>query len=72
MSVMAGLSDRVENVEMTEEKVEVLNSIRQSFIDVLEDVDDSLPDSREKSVVVTKLEEAWLWVRQCVEQNDVP
>lgn len=71
MSVMA-ITDRVDDVSVSEEKVEVLNSVRQAFIDVLEEVDDSLPESREKSLVVTKIEEAWLWVRQCVEQNDIP
>ena len=66
------VTDRVEQVEMTEEKIEVLNSVREAFLTVLEEVDDSLPESREKSQVLTKIEEAWLWVRQCVEQNDVP
>lgn len=69
---MAVSSDRVADLELTEEKYEVLNSVREAFTNVLDEVDDSLPESREKSLVVTNVEQAWLWVRQCVEQNDIP
>jgi hypothetical protein len=66
-------AQRVAEVEvLDEDKQQVLEAVREQFERLLSEVDDLLPESREKSLVVTNVEQAYLWARQCVEQNDVP
>ena len=67
------ISNRVAPVENLDDEVkEILDGLREKFADLLEAIDDNIPDSREKSLVVTNIEQAFLWLRQCVEQNDIP
>jgi hypothetical protein len=66
------IADRVNDVALDEDKQQVLEGVREKFAELLSEVDDLLPESREKSLVVTNVEQAYLWARQCVEQNDVP
>lgn len=72
MGTVMAIIDRVASVELTEDAVEVLNSVREAFENLLNEVEDSLPDSREKSLVVTNIEQAFLWAQQTVKVNDVP
>ena len=74
MSTMpVAISERVAPVpELDDEVKEIVDGLREKFADLLEAIDDNIPDSREKSLVVTNIEQAFLWLRQCVEQNDIP
>lgn len=69
---MASIVERVSDVDLDDDKRQVLEGVREEFQALLSEVDDLLPESREKSLVVTNIEQAFLWARQCVEQNDVP
>lgn len=53
----------------TEKSMQVITKFRQNISNFYESVINDLPDSREKSVFVTKLEEASMWGIKSVVHN---
>ena len=45
-------------------------SLRESFSDLMEHIKAVCPDSREKSVAITNLEQAGMWAIKAVVSND--
>lgn len=56
----------------TEETRQHHQFIRNSFIDFTDDLLNVLPDGREKSLVLTALEEASMWANAAVARNLAP
>lgn len=46
--------------------------IRETLYDVALVIDDLCPDGREKSLAITKLEEAMFWANAAIARNPVP
>lgn len=46
--------------------------VRESFVDFADDLDQLLPDGREKSLVMTALEEASMWANAAIARNLAP
>lgn len=72
MPLESALRERLDEVPLDDEKQNVLDAVRAKFVDLLDEVEDLLPDSREKSLVVTNVEQAFLWAEQTVRRNDIP
>lgn len=53
----------------SKEKVYIHETIRNECYDLAQTLND-LPDSREKSLALTKLEECMMWANACVARND--
>lgn len=52
-----------------EEKVTKHEFVRNTLFEVAEDFSELLPDSREKSLALTKLEEAMFWANASIARN---
>lgn len=68
--------DRIENDftyhPPTPEKGELHEEVRTTFKSVAHYMDELLPNSREKALVLTKLEEALLWANAAIARNELP
>lgn len=53
----------------TQEKRDEHTSVRQQCYRLAEALNESLPDGREKSVVLTKLEEVMFWANAAIARN---
>ena len=54
----------------TEEKKAEHGSVRAAFWDLARSLNDKLPEGREKSIVITKLEEAMFWANAAIARED--
>jgi hypothetical protein len=50
----------------TEEKRDAHTSVRQACRRLADELNDGLPDGREKSIVITKLEEVMFWANAAI------
>lgn len=55
------MNDRAKFLETTEEQKERIQHIRESFSNIYKDIETLCKNSRETSLVFTKLEEAQFW-----------
>ncbi|WP_163538322.1 hypothetical protein [Gracilibacillus sp. YIM 98692] len=53
----------------SEEKVKVYNGLREHFKHMAQIIDRRCPDSREKSLALTKLEESMMWANASIARN---
>jgi hypothetical protein len=54
----------------TKEKADAHGSIRARIGDVAHALNDELPEGREKSLAITKLEEAMFWANAAIARNN--
>ena len=54
----------VENI--SESSMENICKVERSFVDTAETICSFLPDSREKSLFITKFQEAKFWAVECI------
>lgn len=54
------------SVEVTTDQQKRIEEVRKSFYDVLLTINDNVLDSREKSLAITKIEEACMWAVKAV------
>jgi hypothetical protein len=64
--------DRFETHQMDTGQVQLSTVLRRNFIDFATVIDDSLPESREKEVVITHLEKALMFTTACIARNGIP
>lgn len=57
----------VENI--SESSMENICKVERSFVDTAETICSFLPDSREKSLFITKFQEAKFWAVECIAKN---
>lgn len=57
----------VENI--SESSMENICKVELSFVDAAETICSFLPDSREKSLFLTKFQEAKFWAVECIVKN---
>ena len=50
---------------LNDKQVRLINDLEDAFVDFAGDIN-NLPDSREKSLAITKLQEAKFWTIECV------
>lgn len=50
----------------TAQRKELHERIRTAFLEIAAEIDEKVPDGREKSIVMTKLEEAMFWSNAAV------
>jgi|10_taG_2_1085330.scaffolds.fasta_scaffold00071_6 hypothetical protein len=50
------------------DKVDVINPIHEAMVELGDKVDE-LPPGREKALVLTKLEEAMMWIRMAIARS---
>ncbi len=53
----------------TSEVAALFDEVTRRMIELGEWLDTNLPDSREKSLVITKLEETSFWTKACIARN---
>ena len=62
---------RAEHLDVTPELQDKINFVRQIFSDLYDDIEDVMVNSREKSLVLTKLEEAQMWAIKGISREEV-
>ena len=60
------LRDKVTQHPMSEEQIERSNKNRTTILMAMETANNTLPDGREKSLAITKLEEALMWANKAI------
>lgn len=55
---------------LTEERKRQHERVRQYLLQMAEEFEQSLPDGREKALVLTKLEEAMFWANAAIARSD--
>jgi hypothetical protein len=66
------LDNRFRHHEPSTEKAKLHNFVRLFTRDLAGDFDEMLPDSREKSLAITKLEEAMFWANAAIARTPLP
>ena len=51
-------------VKPTDEEVELMNQFREKFEELYNDIQDCVPESRNRSLALTKLEESAMWLNK--------
>ena len=59
-------TDRFYSKELTPSQTMKVDCIRSNFTMLFNNLDDGIPDSREKSLYITKMEEACMWAIKAV------
>ena len=62
-------TDRFYAKTITTEKADRIDTIRQSFTQMYDYLDSVIPIGREKSLYVTKLEEACMWAVKAISEE---
>lgn len=57
------------NHRPTDDEIHAIEALREDFIGVAEAVEDVCPESRERSLAITKLEEALMWAVASIARN---
>ena len=66
---MGNMAERFESVDFDDDQQDVSATIRDSFGELAEQIDNLLTDSREKSLAITNLEQARFWVNASIARN---
>jgi len=61
---------KFEYIEPTEEQKNFMRLFRAKFQALYEEIDNSMTDSRDKSLCLTKLEESSFWLNKAITHND--
>ena len=64
------MNEKAKFIEITEEQKEKINKIRLSFSDIYNCVEKLGENSREKSLAITKLEEAQFWAIKGISREE--
>lgn len=68
--IMEDLIKRFAKVEVANpQTIDVFESLRLKILDLADYIDRKIPDSREKSLALTKLEEALMWANCAVSRH---
>lgn len=62
-------TDRFLSKELTEEQKMIIDVIRGTFRLMFNTLDEHIPEGREKSLYITKLEEACMWAVKAVSRE---
>ena len=63
------VASRFKSVEMSDEKKQASEKIREEVLSLADITDIYCPDSREKSLALTKLQEFMFWANACIAKN---
>lgn len=66
------IAHRFDYVSPTPEKQVVHEATREAYKEVAGRIADALPESREKSLAITALEESLMWANAAIARNDLP
>ncbi len=66
---MNNVEERFTYYEATREGAARKEDVTDKFIELAEDLNDLVPDCREKSIMMTKLEEAKMWAASAISRN---
>ena len=66
---MEDITSRFKFIEMTDEKKQASEKIREEVLNLADITDIYCSDSREKSLALTKLQEFMFWVNACISHN---
>lgn len=64
------MNEKAKFLEITEEQKEKINKIRLSFSDIYNCIEKLYENSREKSLAITKLEEAQFWAIKGISREE--
>ncbi len=64
------MNEKAKFIEISEEQKEKINKIRLSFSDIYNCIEKLCENSREKSLVITKLEEAQFWAIKGISREE--
>jgi hypothetical protein len=65
----APLGDKFYAEPFDEDQLDLSSTIRDAYAEVANKLDDLLPDSREKSLAITNLEQSGMWANTCIARN---
>ena len=63
--------NRFDYVKYDEKGIEKQNNFKQAFMDLENDANRMLPQGRALSLVLTKLEEAYMWVGKAIRDEQI-
>ena len=63
-------TDKFESRRLNEHQINVIELIRSDFAVFFDAIDEHIPEGREKSLVITKLEEACMWAVKAVSRKE--
>lgn len=63
------VTSRFKFIEMSDEKKQAFEKIREEVLSLADITDIYCPDGREKSLALTKLQEFMFWVNACISHN---
>lgn len=55
------IENKFGNIGVTREQLDKIEFVRDEYGRLLDNINNSIPDGREKSLMITKLEEACMW-----------
>lgn len=64
------MNEKAKFIEITEEQKEKINKIRLGFSDIYNCIEKLCENSREKSLAITKLEEAQFWAIKGISREE--
>ena len=64
------MNEKAKFIEITEEQKEKINKIRLCFSDIYNCIEKLCENSREKSLAITKLEEAQFWAIKGISREE--
>lgn len=65
------MSNRFDYIKYDEENIIKSEALRKLCVELEENVDTLLPNSREKSLALTKLEEVFMWIGKAIRNDQI-